>query len=282
MAFRLLCLSVLLSAVIKSEGASVPSLADCSEEFIKRSNVTIERDDRCDAIISSEVKRFYDEIHNWIENGVNANVDNRHFVEHEQCIINNLRHFNVTDLFFKGIAYRSLNSVYPADYSVELILKSKLVLLYALQLCEPRTLYERYPERITNFKSLRVSNAQARCLLNHVNENSVREPYQFENNTEPSDSLDLKKCFEVVRMFIRKYYYVLDLTRSVSIFGLKPSKVLRCREDRDKSYIDNIILLTIFRRLSLTPEQHESEMERYFEIAKDEARNFFLCMPMYE
>lgn len=284
MVIKWLVLSFLLSSVLTIKGASVPDLSECSKHYISsiENNNSIEENDRCELMISAEVVKFYDKIHKWIENGVNAeSLDNSNFVDHELCIINNLRHFNVTDLYLKGIAYQSLNSVYDADYSVKLILKSKQILLNALQLCEPKTLYARYAERIMNV-NMRITNVQANCLLNHVNENSVHEPYQFVNNTEPSDSLDSKECFEVVKLFIRKYYNVLDMARSVPIFGLNPSKVLRCREDRDKSYIDNMILLAIFRRLSLTPEQRDVETNRYFEIARDEARNFFHCMPMYE
>lgn len=288
MAFRLITLLVLLSLSCGIGGVSVPSFAECAISYLthhKMVNLTSESErveTDCDARIASEISNFYDEIHNWIARGVNAdNLENFQFVNHEQCIIENLRHFNVSNLFLKSIAYQKLNRVYRSDHSVSLIMTSKQILLNALQVCEPRSFYERHAEKIYNL-NMRITNAQAHCLLDHLNENYIDEPYQFSNNTESIDELDASKCNEVVKSFERKFNFVINLARNFSIFGLNPSEVKKCRAKKDKNLIDNMILLTIFPRLNFTAEQRNLEQVRYFEIAREAATSFFQCISMYD
>lgn len=292
MVFRVICLLTLLTIAIEVGGVSVPSLSGCAIEYLTNHNIINSTNDDeqgallvddCDAKIELEITKFHDEIQNLIANGVNVeNLENSNFVNHEVCIIGKLKHFNVSNLFLKGIAYEKLNKVHRSEHSFNLRMSSQqILLLYALQVCEPRSFYARHAEKIFTM-NMRTTSAQAHCLLKHLNENSVDEPYQFGDNTESIADLQAHKCDDIVRNFIKKYYNVIDRARSFSIFGLNPAKAMQCRMTNDKNLINHMILLTIFPRLSFTPEQIELEKLRFFEIARDSAKSFFQCISMYD
>lgn len=109
---------------------------------------------------------------------------------------------------------------------------------------------------------MRTTNEQAKCLLNHINDNQVDEPYQFAENLESIADLDAVKCSSIVRQFIKNYYFVLDRARSFSLFNLNPSKAMQCRASNDKNLIANMILLTIHHRIRFTDEQYQREIAR--------------------
>jgi hypothetical protein len=75
---------------------------------------------------------------------------------------------------------------------------------------------------------------------------------------------------------------VLDRQRSFSVFGLNPAGAIKCRTSNDKSLIDNILLLTIYSRLQLTPDEVQAEKAKFYEIARHSARSFFECISMYD
>lgn len=278
----------LWSIVLRSGGVSVPSLAECAIEYLTNHNLinTTESatiSDVCDGKISSEITNFYDEVQNLIKKGGNVeNLDNYHFSDHEKCIMGRLRHFNVSDLYLKGIAYTKLNKVHRSDHSFNSRMTSEqILLLYALQACEPRSFYARHAEKIFSM-NMRTKKYQAQCLLNHLNENSVWAPYQFTEDTESIEDLQADICDEVVRNFTKRYYNVIDRARSFSIFGLNPAKAMECRMSNDKNLINHMILLTIFPRLQFTQEEIEQEKIRFFEIARDSAEAFFHCISFYD
>lgn len=109
---------------------------------------------------------------------------------------------------------------------------------------------------------MRTTNEQAKCLLNHLNDNKVDEPYIFTDNIDQVAELDPTACSTTLRNFIRSYYFVLDRARSFSLFNLNPSKAMQCRASYDKNLIDNMILLTIFQRIQFTSEQYQRETTR--------------------
>jgi hypothetical protein len=280
---------VLLVLLVEIGGVSVPSLAGCAIEYLtvnEMLNSTTESEvfeDDCEARIESETQKFYDDFQNLISSGANVdNLENVVFIEHEKCILEALRQYNVSTLYLKGIAYQKLNKVHRSEHSFNMKMTSQqILLLYALQVCEPRSFYARHAEKIFTM-NMRTSNAQAHCLLNHLNENSADEPYQFGEETESIGDLDAHKCDEIVREFVRKYYNVIDRARNFSIFGLHPENAMKCRASNDKSLINHMILLTVFPRLRFTPDQIELEKIRFFEIARDSARSFFKCISMYD
>lgn len=289
MVFRAIICVVLLSIVIESGGVSIPNLSGCAVEYLSRHNLinttaeseTIDED--CDAIISSEITKFYNEIQNLITSGVNVdNLDNFNFVAHEKCIMERLEHFNISHLYLKGIAYAKLNKVHRSDHSFNIKMTSEqILLLYALQVCEPRSFFARHEKNIFSM-NMRTTKQQDYCLLNHLNENSVGASYQFAEETESIADLQPHICDDIIRNFIRKYYNVIDRTRSFSIFGLNPAKAMECRMSHDKNLIDHMILLTIFSRLQFSSEEIELEKLRFFEIARDSAKIFFHCISLYD
>lgn len=280
---------IFLAVMAAVSGLALPNLDGCAIEYLAQHqmvNFTIEDevyDVECDAKVASEVQKFYDECQNLIAVGVNVeNLDNSNFVTYEKCIIDTLHEYNVSALYLKGIAYQKLNKVHRSDHSFNLKMTSQQILmLYALQVCEPRSFYARHAEKIFTM-NMRTTNAQAHCLLNHLNANSAGEAYQFDANTESIGDLDAQKCDEIVRGFVRKYYSVIDLARRFSIFGLNPEQAMKCRATNDKNLINHMILLTIFPRLRFTSEQIEQEKVRFFEIARDSAKSFFKCINAYD
>lgn len=273
-------------------GVSVPTLSGCAIEYLTNHNIINSTGDdehgalfveACDAKIELEITKFHDEIQNLIASGVNVeNLENSNFVDHEACIIGKLKLFNVSNLFLKGIAYEKLNKVHRSEHSFNLRMSSQqILLLYALQVCEPRSFYARHAEKIFTM-NMRTTSAQAHCLLKHLNVNSADEPYQFGDNTESIGDLQAHNCDDIVRNFIKKYYNVIDRARSFSIFGLNPAKAMQCRMSNDKDLINHMILLTIFPRLTFSLEQIELEKLRFFEIARDSAQSFFQCISMYD
>lgn len=280
---------VLLVLLVEIGGVSVPSLGGCAIEYLSldgSNNSTTESEtieSECETRIEAETQKFYDDFQNSISSGVNVeNLGNDNFVSHEKCIIDTLRHFNVSTLYLKGIAYQKLNKVHRSEHSFNLKMTSQqILLLYSLQVCEPRSFYARHAENIFTM-NMRTTNAQAHCLLNHLNEDSAGEPYQFGDETESIGDLDPLKCDKIVQDFIRKYYNVIDRARNFSIFGLRPENAMKCRASNDKSLINHMILLSIFPRLRLTSEQVELEKIRFFEIARESARSFFKCIAMYD
>jgi hypothetical protein len=283
------CVIFLMGFLVQIGCTPVPDLGRCAIDYLSRDetiNSTAESEifeDDCDARIEVETQKFYDDIQNLIASGVNVdNLDNKNFVNHEKCIIETLRHFNVSSLYLKGIAYQKLNRVHQSEHSMNLKMTSQqILLLYSLQVCEPRSFYARHAEKIFTM-NMRTTNAQAHCLLNHLNENSVGEPYQFTEEIESIGDLDVHKCNEIVREFTKKYYNVIDRARNFSIFGLHPEKAMKCRASNDKNLINHMILLTIFQRLTFTPDQIESEKLRFFEIAEGSAKSFFTCIEFYD
>lgn len=288
MVFRVIIFCVLLSIVIESGGVSVTGLSGCAIEYLSQHNLinTSKSDsieDDCDAKISLEVRKFYDEIQNLITSGVNVeNLDNYNFVAHEKCIMGKLEHFNVSHLYLKGIAYTKLNKVHRSDHSFNSRMTSEqILLLYALQVCEPRSFYARHAEKIFTM-NMRTTQQQAHCLLNHLNQHSTGAPYQFKEERESFSDLQPHNCDEIMRNFIRKYYNVIDRARSFSIFGLNPAKAMECRMNNDQDLIDHMILLTIYPRLQFTAEEKENERIRYIDIARDSAKTFFHCISLYD
>lgn len=288
MVFRVV--RVVLVALLFEIGCiPVPDIGGCAIDYLSLNemlNSTAENEsfeDDCDARIVAETQKFYDDIQNLIASGVNVdNLDNINFVNHESCIISTLRHFNVSSLYLKGIAYQKLERVHHSEHSMNLKMTSQqILLLYSLQVCEPRSFYARHAEKIFTM-NMRTTNAQAHCLLNHLNENSTGELYQFSEETESIGDLEAQKCNEIVRDFTRKYYNVIDRARNFSIFGLHPENAMKCRASNDKSLINHMILLTIFPRLSFTSDQKELEKVRFFEIARGSAKSFFKCIDMYD
>ena len=287
MMFRVIIFFVSLLIVIESGGVSAPStIAHCAIEYLTHHNIenttkTIDSD--CDEKISSEITNFYDEIQNLITTGVNVeNLDNDIFIKEEKCIIETLRIFNVSHLYLKGIAYAKLNKVHRSDHSFNTRMSSEqILLLYALQVCEPRSFYARHAEKIFTL-NMRTTKQQAHCLLKHLNENSVGAAYQFSDDTDPIEDLQAHKCDDIIRNFTKKYYNVIDRVRSFSIFGLNPAKAMECRMNNDKNLINHMILLTIFPRLQFTSEDIELEKLRFFEIARDSAKTFFHCISLYD
>lgn len=239
-------------------------------------------EDDCEVFVTTEITKFYDDIYNLINSGVNIeNLENSNFVNHEKCIMEKLKQFNVSDIYLKGIAYHKLEKGHRSDHSFNQRMTSQQILaLYALQVCEPRSFYARNAEKIFTM-NMRTSNAQAHCLLNHLNENSV-VPYQFSDDTALATDLDPENCEEIVRNFVKRYYNVIDRARNFSIFGLNPTKAMKCRASNDKTLINHMILLTLFQRLTFSTEQIEQEKVRFFDIAKDSAQSFFQCISMYD
>lgn len=286
-------LLTLLTIAIEVGGVSVSTLSGCAIEYLTNHNIINSTGDDeqgalflddCDAKIQLEITKFHDEIQSLIASGVNVeNLENSNFINQEECIIGKLKHFNVSNLFLKGIAYEKLNKVHRSEHSFNVRMSSQqILLLYALQVCEPRSFfYARHAEKIFTM-NMRTSNAQAHCLLKHLNEDSVDEPYQFGDHSESLGDLQAYKCDDMVRNFIKKYYNVIDRARSFSIFGLNPTKAMQCRMTKDKDLINHMIFLTIFPRLTFTSEQIELEKLRFFDIAKDSAKSFFECISLYD
>lgn len=203
---------------------------------------------------------------------------------HQKCIIVTLRNFNVSDLFLKDIAYEGMQKVHASLHSFNHQMSSQqILLLYSLQVWEPRSFYARHAE---NFFTLNMgtSNAQAHCLLNHHNKNSGEvSSYQFSDDTDFVGEFKLRNCDKIVRSYVvmKKYYNVIDRARNFSIFGLNPEATMKSRASNDKNLINHMMLLTIFPRLIFTPDQIELEKIRFFEIARDSARSFFECNFVY-
>jgi hypothetical protein len=269
-------------------GMSVPSLAECTIDYLTYRNVIntsreIRYVNECDAIITTEVDKFYENIQESIVKGVNVdNLNDENFRTQSKCIVDSLKRFNVSELYLKGIAYQKLDKVHKSDhFTNHKHTSQQILLMYALQFCDPKSFYQRHQEQMFSL-NMRTTNEQAKCLLNHVNDNRVDDPYQFKENIESVSDLDTVTCSTIVRQFIKNYYYVLDRARSFSIFNLNPSKAMQCRASYDKNIIDNMILLTILRRIEFTKEQYDNEIQRFYDIAGESARNFFQCILMYD
>lgn len=136
---RVFALSLLMIVDI-SVGMSVPSLAECTIEYLTYHNVIntsreIRNVDECDAIIKSEINKFYDNIQESIVKGVNLeDLEDDYFRLHNVCIVKHLRDFNVSDLYLKGIAYQKLDKTHKSDHSFNHKHSSQQILLmYALQ-----------------------------------------------------------------------------------------------------------------------------------------------------
>lgn len=289
-----LCVIILLlSITLGIGGVSVPGLSECAVEYLTHRNIinsTTANDvservgDNCDAKIQTETTKFYGDIQRLITAGVNVDhLDNSDFVVHEKCIIQNLRHFNVSDLFLKGIAYQKLDKVHHSDHSFNLRMTSpQILLLYALQVCDPQSFYKRHAEKIFSM-NMRTTNEQAICLLNHINENNADQPYQLSDRIQSTvDDAPYSKCAAIVNKFIKNKYHVLDRTRNFSLFNLNPAKAIKCRASNDKSLIDNIMLITIFNRLKFTLDEIEAEKAKYYEIARVSSESFFHCIFEYD
>lgn len=280
---------LLLSAVFV-RGVSVPSFEECAVDFLTHrniSNTTLPGEDNnqriiddCVAKIENEIAKFYDETERLIRNGVKIDhLENSDFVIHENCIIQNLRHFNVTDLFLKSIAYQKLHKVHQSDHNYNQRMSSQQILLqYALQVCDPRSFYKRNEENLFKM-NMRTTNEQAICLLNYINENISGEAYKFRDKI---DSESVANCSAIIEKLKKNYYYVLDRQRSFSVFGLNPSEAIKCRASNDKSLIDNIMLLTIYSRLDLTENEKYAEKMKFYEIARYSATSFFQCLSKYD
>jgi hypothetical protein len=286
-----LCLFLLFSLVFGSGGVSVPSFDECVDEYLTHRNIintTVPGEDNrqvgrdCVVKIETEVAKFHDDIERLIRTGAKIDhLENSAFVTHEKCIMENLRHFNVSDMFLKGLNYQKLAKLHHSDHNYNQRMSSQQILLqYALQVCDPRSFYKRNEENLFKM-NMRTTDEQAICLLNYINENISAETYKFSDKID-QDFESEANCTAIVRKFIQKYYYVLDRQRSFSVFGLNPTGAIKCRTSNDKSLIDNILLLTIFNRLQLTPDEVQAEKARFYEIARHSARSFFQCISMYD
>lgn len=287
----MLRLFLLFVIVFGIGGVSIPSLDECVVEFLTHRNIintTIPGADNkregsnCDVVIQAEVSKFYGEVEGLIKTGAKIDhLENSDFVLHGNCIMSNLQKFNVSDLFLKSIAYRKLEKVHHSDHNYNQRMSSQQILLqYALQVCDPRSFYKRNEENLFKM-NMRTTNEQAICLLNYINENISSEAYKFSDKID-QDFESNGNCSAIVKKFIQKYYYVLDRQRSFSVFGLNPAAAIKCRASNDKSLIDNIMLLTIFYRLKLTPDEIQAEKIKFYEIARDSARSFFQCISKYD
>lgn len=258
---------VLMVAVAKIDSASLPSSAECAIDYLnfhESSNETTKFNHVCSEIISSEVEKFYDEFQNLSE-----------ILTNRDCINENLRHFNVSDVFLKGMAHQELNKAYSLNTKM---LSQRIILAYAKQLCNPH----QYQAEIVSTLNMRTTQEQANCLLNHLNENSVHTGYQFKDDAELMNHLDALRCGVIINGFVQLYYNILDTSRSFSIFGLNPLKVVQCRRGKDKALINNMMFWTIFPRLQLSPEQKSVEEIRYYDVARETSLNFFECISLYD
>lgn len=286
--FRVITFFVTLLAVT-CQGVSVHSLAGCAIEYLNNKQIissqpreTESSEDDCEISVAAEITKFFDEIYNLLESGVNVeNLENGNFVTHKYCIMQKLRAFNVSDVYLKGIAYHKLDRSHRSEHSFNTRMTSQQILaLYALQLCDPRSFYARHAEKIFTL-NMRTTNVQAYCLLNHLNANGD-VPYQFSDGTAPAADFDASSCIEVLQLFVRRYYNVIDRARSFSIFGLNPTKAMTCRAANDQSLINHMIFLTIFPRISFTAAQIELEKTKFFDIARESAQSFFQCIQEYD
>lgn len=286
--FTLITLITVALLANLSLGMSVPTLAECTIDYLTHRNIIntskeIPYVSECDAIISTEIDKFYENIQESIVKGVNVdNLEDDFFRAHNNCIVSMLREFNVSELYLKGIAYQKLDRVHKSEhFTNQKHTSQQILLMYALQKCDPRSFYyQRHQDLLT--ANWRTTNEQAKCLLKHINENKVDEPYHFIENLDSVPNLEDAECSAVIRRFIKSYYFILDRSRKFSIFNLDPSKAMQCRASYDKNLIDNMILLTIFRRIQFTNEQYEREITRFYEIASESAKNFFQCILMYD
>jgi hypothetical protein len=270
-----------------SVGMSVPTLAECTIDFLTHHNIIntskeIPYVSECDAIITTEIDKFYENIQDLILKGVNVdNLEDESFRHHNICIVNMLKEYNVSELYLKGIAYQKLDRVHKSDhFTNQKHTSQQILLMYALQKCDPRSFYHRHHDLFS--RNTRATNEQAKCLLNYLNENKVDEPYQFTDNIDSVSNLRDDQCSSYIMTLIKSYYIVLDRARKFSVFNLNPSKAMQCRASYDKNLIDNMILLHIFRRIQFTNEQYEREITRFYEIASESAKNFFQCILMYD
>lgn len=276
----ILALVALFAAGGLADGISVATLADCAANHLLLKHGTVatigsdKLDSTCEQIVSLEIVKFYEYIRNWITSRIgDENLANGHIKDYEKCIVKTLLHYNVTDIFLKGIANKYRHGDHTNIDTVSLWRGSEQILWNALQFCEPKTIYV-----FVNF-NMPITNAKANCLLAHLNANSV-EPYQFSNNTDSNDGID---CGKEVATFIRQYYNLLDLKRGISVFDLRnTAKVKDCRRSKDKNLIDNIILLSIFSKLKMTDNRREQEKARFFKIARDQAEHFFECINLFD
>ena len=176
-----LMILVMFSIVFGIRGVSVPTLDECIVENLTHRNIlntTIPGEDStrvgsdCDAKIENEIAKFYDGIEKLITAGAKIDhLENSDFVKHSTCILQNLQHFNVSDLFLKSIAYQKLNKVHHSEHNYNQRMSSQQILLqYALQVCDPRSFYKRNVENLFQMNT-RTTDEQAICLLNHINEN---------------------------------------------------------------------------------------------------------------
>lgn len=287
MALRVIFLILIVAIANQIGGVSVPTLADCAVEFV---NETSTDDDsrissECDALLSLESSKFYDDIQNLIRNGVNVDhLENSFFEAQETCIMDTLRQFNASNLYIKGVAYKHSQKVRPHTNNGyhDRRTSEQILILYSLQVCEPRSFYKRNAERIFTMNS-RTTNEQANCLLNHLNkENYADEHYQFSDTVAPIGESDLSNCDAIVKTFERKYYNVLDRARNFALFNLHPAEAIKCRAKNDKRLISNMLLLSILERLKFTDQQVEIEKERFFDIARETALSFFKCSSLYD
>lgn len=288
--FRVIVCLALLTITIEAGGVSVETdLPTCAVEYLTSRNIIVNASESlsgnndCDAKIENEIAKFYDEVRELIASGVNVdNLENNNFVNYEDCIVGTLKLYNVSDLYLKGLAYKKLNKVHLSFHSFNSKMTSQqILLLYALQVCEPRSFYARHAEKIFTM-NMRTTNAQAHCLMNHLNENSVDAPYQFGDGEQAIGEMQAFECDAIMKGFVKNYYNIIDRTRSFSIFDLNPTGAMKCRATNDKNLINHMILLTLFPRLKFTSEQIELEKIRFFEIARDSARSFFECISLYD
>lgn len=286
-----LVIFLLFSIVFGIEGVSVPSLDECVIADLTRRNIIAPGDEServgsdCDVKVYKEVAKFYDEIEMLIKTGAQIPpLENSDFVAHGNCIMRNLRHFNVSDLFLKSIAYQKLYKVHQKnDHSNNQRMSSQQNLLkYSLQVCEPRSINKQNVENLFKFY-MRTTDLEAVCLLRHINENkSADEAYKFKEKID-LDGYSEENCTAIVRGFKRKYYNLLDRQRNFRMFGLNPTEaMMKCRESNDKSLIDNIMFITINQRLQLTTDENQAETNKFYEIARHSAKCFFQCLSKYD
>lgn len=281
-------LVLIASTMSQTGGASIESieLENCIE-LLTQSNVdvnggAIEFPDECDSKIQMEIRAFYEEIEKSIDSGMNIeNLENSEFVAHKNCIKNVLQKYNVTSLFFKGLVQQKLNKIHKSLHAFNSKMTSQQILiLFALQLCEPQSFYPKNFERLITV-DMKTTRAQSYCLLNHLNHGLDPENH-YQMNVEHFDIIDDNKCEEIIKNFQQKYYYVIDRARSFSVFGLDPHLVMDCRAKHDTKLLENMFFLTIFAKLNLTSQQIEGERINFYDIAKESAKHFFECINLYD
>lgn len=199
----------------------------------------------------------------------------------QKCILNVFDHYNITELFLKGLEHHLKSNEPNIDaYETDVDESTSALLKSAKVLC---TADSTFRENFDEFFNMSVKHPGAdesnedRCVKKYFIDSNLFDPSEY--NVDVS-SINANNCEEIVKGLEESFNMKDDDEAANTFYGLSAVKAFKCASDKyaEHKVVQNLYLLQVLVKLDLSQKQINNLRDNYVKWMTSSVRFLLECI----